>query len=951
MSETLATLTGGDADDVLYIIDGSGFIFRAYYGINRRMTTSAGEPVHAVYGFIKMLLALIRERAPSHLAIAFDLKGPSFRNELYPDYKANRSAPPEDLPPQYELCIQATELFNIPALSAPKMEADDVIGSLVKRWPGRSVIVSADKDLTQLVDDQTTWWDAKSQEMGRTEVIAKFGVPPERLIDALGLAGDASDNIPGVPGIGMKTAAKLLGEFGDLESLLSRASEVKGKRGQSLIDFADQARLSAQLATIKTDVPLQVTEPELRYEGPHVSPLAHFLKDLGFRSILSSLLDRYPDALDRQASAPSATGSSSGAPPSLTAPSLAQEAPSPKAGPSELALMAPVSPAPTIDRSKYKTVLTEEALSAVCEQIRATGELCIDLETTGLHPYDAELLGVALSWAEGEACYIPVDHFYLGAPAQLSLSVVFDHLSPILVDETIIKVAQNLKYDHKVLQRAGVTVKGWRGDPMLIAYLLDANRLSFGLDALTDDLLGHRNLSFEEVAGKKGPDDRFTQVELGLATAYAGEDADVTLRLYHVLYERLKTQPKLLALYHDVELPLSLVLADMELEGVLIDPSLLKRQSEELGLEIKALRGQVFELVGYEFNLDSPAQLGKALFETLGLTSKKKTTGGQLSTKHEELVRLEGEHEVITHILRYRHLSKLRNTYLDTLPKLIHPKSGRVHTSFKQTGTVTGRLSSKDPNLQNIPQRSTEGKRVREAFVAREGWTLISADYSQVELRLLAHFAGAKEMITAFNEGVDVHAQTASDIFKTPLEEVTSEQRSSAKGVNFGLMYGMGARKLSETIKVPQAEAKQMITAYFERYGAVRRYFEAAVEDAKIHEAASTLMGRRRPLREINSKNRGRQVMAERLAVNTPIQGTAADIMKLAMIRLYDALKREGLEAKLLLTVHDELVLEAPEAEATRVAQLTKETMEGAAQLSVPLLVEVGVGATWAVIH
>jgi DNA polymerase-1 len=838
------------------------------------------------------------------------------------------------------------------------MEADDVIGTLVSMWPGQSVVVSADKDLMQLVDAQTLWWDAKDKERGRTEVIERFGVPPERVIDLLGLAGDASDNIPGVPGIGEKTAAKLLNEFGDLNTLLSRAHEVKGKRGQSLVEFAEQARLSAQLATIKRDVPLEVTEADLRYEGPHATQLAEFLQDLGFRSILRDLLRRFPNALDTAtASSPTERSAPQTQTPTQTPTQAPTQAPTAQAS-AQLTASASydalllMSPAPAIiDRSRYRCVLTEKELSEVCAQVREAGVMCVDLETTGLHPYDAELLGVALSWREGEACYIPLDHFYLGVPVQLPAEIVWRHLGPLLADPELPKIAQNLKYEHKLFTRRGLKVEGWRGDPMLMAHLLDPSRASFGLDALTRDLLGHENLTFEEVAGKRGPEDRFSAVDLERATAYAGEDADVTLRLANLLKPRLASQPDLWRLFNEVELPLSVVLAEMELEGVLVDAERLKAQSAALLEQLKQLEASVYEQVGYSFNLDSPQQLGKALFETLGLTNKKKTEKGKLSTRHEELVRLEGEHPVITELLTYRHLAKLRNTYLEALPKLIHPKTGRVHTSFKQTGTVTGRLSSNDPNLQNIPQRTPEGRKVREAFIARPGYKLISADYSQVELRLLAHFAQAHEMIKAFIEGVDVHAQTASDVFHVPLNEVTPAQRSSAKGINFGLMYGMGARKLSETIKVPVSEAKEMISAYFERYGAVQRYMQEAVEDARLHAAATTLLGRRRPLSEVNSSNRGKQAAAERLAVNTPIQGTAADIIKLAMVRLHQRLKAEGLKAQLLLTVHDELVLEAPEDEAERVAELTREAMEGAMSLSVPLRVDLGVGESWAEIH
>ena len=926
-SDLSRRLAAASARDVLYVIDGSGIIFRAYYGVKRPMFSGDGAPVGAVYGFLKILLAILREHTPTHVAIAFDQSGPTFRSDLYPAYKAHRPPPPPDLPGQYALCVEATEALSIPALYWPKMEADDVIGSLAAAWPGRCVIVSVDKDMAQLVTGRVTLWDGKDEEMGRTEVLEKFGVPPERIVDMLGLAGDASDNIPGVPGIGQKTAAKLLSEFGPLEDLLARAAEVKGKRGEALVAHAADARLSAQLATILTDVPLTVTEEELRYAGPHMARTGAFLERMGFWSIWRSLTEAYP------APAPLARAAE---------PVLLKAAPVIEL---ERAIERPIER--PIDRAAYRCLLTAGDLAAACAEIRAAGVMCVDLETTSLHPHDALITGVALAWGPTRAAYVPVDHFYLGVPAQLTLAEALAHLRPLLADPALPKVGHHIKYEQKVLARYGVEVRGWAGDTLLMAYLLDASRERFSLDALALDLLGHKNIAFSELVPKG---ETFAGVDLERATAYAAEDADVTLRLYDLLRPRLKEAPELWRLYEEVELPLSAVLADMELRGVRVDAARLQEQSALYAKELARLEGEAHALVGRAFNLDSPKQLSGILFDELKLAASKKTHTG-FSTSQRDLERLEGAHPLVPLLLEHRHLAKLRGTYLEALPKLIHPATGRVHTSFRQTGTVTGRLSSADPNLQNIPLRTPEGRRIREAFVAQEGWTLISADYSQVELRLLAHFAHAADMIRAFEEGADIHARTAAEVFGVDPSAVTPEQRRRAKGINFGLMYGMGPRKLGETLKVPMGEAKEMIDRYFTRYASVRAYFQDAVELARAHRAATTLYGRRRPLPELESDKPAEREQGERLAVNTPIQGTAADILKVAMVRLDAALREGGLRARMLLTVHDELVLEAPLEEVERVVALTRVCMEGAATLSLPLRVDLGVGADWASIH
>jgi DNA polymerase-1 len=931
-SDLSRRLAGAGPHDVLYVIDGSGLIFRAYHGVKRPMFSREGAPVGAVYGFLRILLAILRDHTPSHVAIAFDQSGPTFRNDIYPDYKAHRPPPPPDLPAQYALCVEATEALNIPALYWPKMEADDVIGSLAAAWPGRCVVVSVDKDMAQLVTDRVTLWDGKEAETGRTQVLERFGVPPERIIDLLALAGDASDNIPGVPGIGEKTAADFLNQYGPLEELLARAPEIKGKRGGALVTHADQARLSALLATIRTDVPLTVSEEELRYNGPDMTRTRAFLERMTFWSILHTLSEAYPSAPPPEE-------------PTSVDLIMAEE----ERARAEARLAEEASaPTPQVDHKAYRCVLTATSLAEVCEEIKRAGVMSLDLETTSLHAYDALITGVALAWGPNRAAYVPVDHFYLGMPEQLTLSEALTHLRPLLTDPALPKIGHHIKYEQKVLARHQIEVRGWVGDTMLMAYLLDASREHFSLDSLTLDLLGHKNIAFGDLVSKG---ETFGGVRVEAATEYAAEDADVTLRLYALLRPQLEAAPALKRLYEEIELPLSEVLAEMELRGVRIDAERLRAQSAEYAERLAALQRRAHALVGGEpFNLDSPKQLSEVLFERLKLQSKKKTHTG-FSTSHKDLDRLEGEHPLIELLIEYRHLSKLRGTYLEALPKLIHPATGRVHTSFKQTGTVTGRLSSADPNLQNIPLRTPDGRKIREAFIAEEGWALISADYSQVELRLLAHFAHADDMIAAFKEGADIHARTAAEMFGVSLNDVTPEQRRRAKGVNFGLMYGMGPRKLSETLKVSMSEAKEMIDRYFKRYGSVRAYFQEAIEQATLQRAATTLYGRRRPLPEFESDTRAIREQAERLAVNTPIQGTAADILKAAMVRLHGALREGGFRARMLLTVHDELVLEAPVGEVERVVALTRRCMEEGVALSVPLRVDVGVGVDWASIH
>jgi DNA polymerase I len=937
----------------LYIVDASAFIFKSFHGLRERLSTADGEPVQAVFGYMRTLLRILRIKSPSHIAVAFDSKGPTFRTKIYPDYKANRPPPPPSLPEQYELCVAGTQSLGLKNFSVKELEADDIIGTLVKAWvkqtSGRCVIIGTDKDMMQLISDQVTMWDGLDKESGLDQVIEKFGVRADQVIDLLGLAGDTSDNIPGVPGIGVKTAAKLLNEYETMEGVLSHADQVKGKRGESLKQYGDQARLSAELATIACEADLGEVIDDLQslchFNGPSFNQIEPFFDQLGFARLKMDLLKRWPRSEELIATTNEVVPKQDSGEPLVSIDQTKKEIETDAGHSIPLQVV--------VDRNKYECITKESALIEAINQIKKAGVLSIDLETTSLKIHQAEILGVALAWGENQAAYVPIDHFYLGMPTQLSLEQVKDHLGPLLLDSKLPKVCQNHKYDRKVLAAHDIPSEGWEGDPMLMAHLLDPTRLSFGLDALCQWLFDHTNLTFKQVAGAKGADDRFRLVTVERATEYAAEDADMTLRLYHYFKPQIEANEALKILYYDVELPLNSVLAEMEQTGIRLDCQQLQSQSKEMLIKLLSLSEDIQALAGEKFNIDSPKQLSYILFDKLGLEAKgmkKKTSTGQKSTRHDILEKMKSQHPIIEKILNYRHFAKLRSTYLEALPSLIEPKTQRLHTSFSQIGTATGRLSSTDPNLQNIPLRTPEGKRIREAFITEEGWQLISADYSQVELRLLAHFAEATTLIEGFNQGIDIHAATASEIFGIPPDELTSDQRRGAKAINFGLMYGMGAKRLSESIGVSFKEAKTMVNTYFEKYGEVRAYFSKAVAEAELYEETKTLMGRRRPLKEINAKG-ARKAQAERLAVNTPIQGTAADILKVAMVKLHRAIKDKQLQARMLLTVHDELVIEAPDHEVEEVVALTRECMESAVQLTVPLAVEVGVGTNWAEIH
>jgi DNA polymerase-1 len=886
----------------IYLIDGSSYIYRAYYAI-RHLSNSKGEATNAVYGFTNMLLTLLREYQPQRVAVIFDSKGPTFRKEMYPEYKANRSAMPEDLVPQIPLIKEVVKGFNLPCLEMPGFEADDIIATLVKRYEEQGfavTIVTGDKDLMQIVSDRVCLLDTmKKKIFRRPEVIERFGVPPEQVLEILGLAGDTSDNIPGVPGIGEKTAATLIQEFGSIENLLANIDKVKGKKRQeNLRNFADQARISRKLADLIYDLEIEIDIDALLLGEPNREALEQLFGQLEFGK-------------------------------------LQQE-------------FSPVNELQQLS-GDYRTVLTEQELDALVQVLQQAGRFAIDTETTSLNAVEAELVGLSFAVEAGVAWYVPIGHRYLGAPDQLDQKLVLDRLRPVLEDPTCEKIGQNIKYDALVLRHAGIQLAGIAVDTMVLSYVLYPQSKSHGLDALAQDHLQHRMVPYADVCGRGKKQICFSEVEVTKATQYAAEDADMTLRLADKLLAELP-QGELHQLFYDVEMPLVEVLTQMEWRGIRIDADFLGGLSQEMGGRLHALEKQIHELGQGPFNINSPKQLGEVLFETLGLPKGKKTKTGW-STNVEVLTALAEEHDIAAKILEYRSLSKLKNTYSDALPKMINASTGRLHTSFNQAVTATGRLSSSDPNLQNIPIRSTEGRRIREAFIPQEGWTLVAADYSQVELRVMAYLADVAELKESFRAGEDIHRRTAGEIFNVFPEVVDDEMRRQAKTINFGVLYGMGAFSLAKDLGIPRSEAQRFIDHYFERYPAVLGFFEEKRAQARENQYVTTLLGRHCAIPEINSKNGAVRSYAERNAINYPVQGSAADIIKIAMVRIERRLLKENWRAQMLLQVHDELVFEVPQEELEDVCALIREEMENAVDLDLPLKVDIGQGANWAQAH
>ena len=964
--------------DHLFLVDGSAYIFRAYHALPPLTRKSDGLPVGAVSGFCNMLWKLLQEArdtsvgvVPTHFAVIFDYSSKTFRNEIFPEYKANRDAPPEDLRPQFGLIRQATRAFNVPCIETEGYEADDLIATyarLATDAGGDVTIISSDKDLMQLVGPRVTMYDTmKDRQVGPDEVVEKFGVGPEKMIDLQSLAGDSTDNIPGVPGIGPKTAAQLLDEYGDLDTLLSRAEEIKqNKRRENLIEFADQARLSRELVTLKDDVPLDIPLDGLSLEPTNGPQLVSFLKAMEFTTITRKVAEvTETDAASIEPDTIEVEGYGA-----LRGPDLDPQGSSGSVGsedgpntPADLATArAAGATGNRIDTSAYECVRDEDALLAWVSRIREVGLAAVDTETNSLDPMQAELVGISLATEPGQACYVPLNHKsgqgdLLGGgllDGQIGEKRALELLSDVLEDASILKIGQNLKYDWLVFAQHGITLSGF-DDTMLMSYVLDAGRNSHGMDELAKRWLGHECISYKEVAGSGKSAVTFDLVELDKATAYAAEDADVTLRIWQVLKPRLAAE-SMTSVYERLERPLIDVLARMEQRGVMVDRQILSRLSGELAQAAASIEAEIYELAGESFNIGSPKQLGEILFGKLGLPGGKKTASGQFSTSAQVLEDLSAEgHELPRKIVFWRQLTKLKSTYTDALPDYINPDTGRVHTSYAMASTSTGRLSSSEPNLQNIPVRTEEGRRIRTAFVAEKGTKLVSADYSQIELRVLAHIADIGQLKQAFADGLDIHAMTASEMFNTPVEGMDPMIRRRAKAINFGIIYGISAFGLANQLGIERSEASDYIKTYFERFPGIRDYMEDTKAFARENGYVETIFGRRAHYPDIKASNPQMRAFNERAAINAPIQGSAADIIRRAMIRMEGALAAEGLTAKMLLQVHDELIFEVDEAEVEKtipaISQVMEEAPFPALELAVPLKVDARAADNWDEAH
>ncbi len=938
--------------DHLHLIDGSAFIFRAYHALPPLTRKSDGLPVGAVAGFCNLIWSEITAGAAgkakaSHIAVVFDAGSKTFRNDIYPDYKANRPELPEDLRPQFPLTRDATRAFNIACIEMQGYEADDIMATLAMQAQaagGSATIISSDKDLMQLVGPGIDMWDPmKSKPIGPDEVVEKFGVNPDRVVDVQSLAGDSVDNVPGAPGIGLKTAALLINEYGNLESLLARAGEIKQpKRRETLVDNAAQIRLSRDLVTLRRDVPVEVGLDELAVRAPEAEPLMEFLSRMEFRTLASRVATK-----------------------------LKVEAPVIEAAKGfevSGAHDAPVAAAERLpfNHDAYEAVRDMAALNRWIAAIAEAGRVAVDTETTSLDEMRAELVGISLSVKAGAACYIPVGHrqgggdlFGSSAPVegQLPLDQVLAALKPVLEDASILKIGQNMKYDWKIFARHGIRIAPL-DDTMLMSYAMHAGLHNHGMDYLAEHYLGHKTIPIKELIGSGKAQLTFDQVEIDKAVRYAAEDADVTLRLWEIFRPQLP-RVRVTTVYETLERPLVPVLADMEMAGVQVDRDTLARMSNAFAQKMAQLEDEIGELAGEKFNVGSPKQLGEFLFDRLGLPGGEKTKTGAYGTGAdvlEDITTLEDTHpqgaRVAARILDWRQVAKLKSTYTDALQTAINPETGRVHTSYSIAGANTGRLASTDPNLQNIPVRTEEGRRIREAFVAPKGRVLVSLDYSQIELRILAHIADIPALQQAFRDGLDIHAMTASEMFNVPLDQMTSDIRRRAKAINFGVIYGISGFGLARNLRIPRAEAQGFIDRYFERFPGIREYMDQTIAFAKERGFVQTLFGRKINTPEINAKGPGAG-FARRAAINAPIQGTAADVIRRAMIRMPAAIA--GMDAKMLLQVHDELLFEVAEDTVPALIVRAKEVMEGASHpavdLKVPLVVEAGQGRNWAEAH
>jgi DNA polymerase-1 len=903
------TPVSGDKDKLLVLVDGSSYLYRAFHAMPS-LTNSRGEPTGAVYGVVNMLRRLLADYAPRYIAVVFDAKGRTFRDDIYAEYKANRPPMPDELSAQIASLHEIVRALGLPLLQIQGVEADDVIGTLAKRAAadGLDTLVSTgDKDMAQLVNEQVHLVDTmKDVVYDRAAVIAKFGVPPERIIDYLTLVGDTSDNIPGVPGIGPKTAAKLLQEHGSLDNLVAHAADIVGKVGENLRAALAHLPMSRQLATIHCDVELPQKPLDLQPAAPDETKLRELYSRLEFKGWLADL-----SGTNRPVSVAESAAVSAG----------------------------------------YETILDEKTLDAWIARLRAAGQFAFDTETTSLDAMVAEIVGVSFAERSGMAAYVPLAHVYPGAPAQLDRDAVLKKLKPLLEDPTLLKIGQNLKYDMNVLMNYGIELAGIRYDTMLESYVLDSTASRHDMDSLALKYLGYKTLKYEDVAGKGKNQINFSEVPIEQASAYAAEDADITLRLHETLWPRLSGFERLTKLFDEIEMPLVPVISRIERHGVRIDVGMLRNQSQELAKRLQEVEQEAYAAAGQPFNMASPKQIQEILYGQHKLPVLKKTPTGQPSTAEEVLAELSLDYPLPRMILEYRSLSKLKSTYTDKLPEMINPKTGRVHTSYHQAVAATGRLSSTEPNLQNIPVRTAEGRRIRQAFIAEPGNKIISADYSQIELRIMAHLSGDAGLQKAFAQNMDVHRATAAEVFGVAPDLVSDEMRRNAKAINFGLIYGMSAFGLAKQLRIDRAAAQEYVERYFARYPGVRDFMERTRELARRQGYVETLFGRRLHLPEINASNMVRRQAAERAAINAPMQGTAADLIKRAMLVADDWIARERPRARMIMQVHDELVFEVAEGDVASAKETIRRSMVEVATLDVPLVVDVGVGQNWDEAH
>jgi DNA polymerase-1 len=886
----------------LYLIDGSSYIYRAFYALGR-LSNAQGMPTQAIFGYLQMIRRILDQEKPDYLAVVFDAKGPTFRHELYGQYKAHRPTMPDDLVVQIPYIKQVSRLYGLPIVEKGGFEADDIIATLAKEAEARGfevIIVSGDKDLMQIISPQIRIWDTlKDKILNEESVRERFGTSPAGLVDVMGLAGDSSDNVPGVPGIGEKTAVKLIMAHGSLDKVLAEETAVTPpKLKERLLQYKEQALLSRQLVTLNSKVSLDLSATDLKIQGKDIPELKDLFEELGFKKFLEEL-----------------GGESK------------KEEQSPR---------------------EYQGILVWEDLLACLEEIKKNGRVSLDLETTSEDPLRAEIVGISLSFREGQAVYVPVGHSYLGAPQQLPVDRVLNVLKEIVEDSNIDMIGQNVKYEWIILKRYGLAYRGKAFDTMIASYLLTPSRRTHNLTQIAGEYLNRRLTTYKEVVGTGAKALNFSQVPIDQAVAYGAEDAEATLACAGKLAPLLRSEG-LEDLFYRMEMPLVPVLAQMEMDGIRVDGEALNHFSKEVQGKLFELEERIYLLAGERFNINSPQQLSYILFEKLKLPQGKKTKGKTgLSTDAEVLKELAYSYPLASEVWNYRTLNKLKSTYIDALPKLILPRTGRLHTSFNQTITATGRLSSSEPNLQNIPVRTEEGRRIRQAFIPETGWKMLSFDYSQIELRILAHYSGDQTLVDAFLVGQDIHSRTAAELFSVSPEAITSEMRRQAKVINFGILYGMSAFGLSKELGINNREAQVMIDQYFLTYRGVKQYIDQTLAEARQTKIVTTLFNRRRLIEEIDSSNRAVRQFAERTAINTPIQGTAADLIKMAMIRIAEIMTTERMGSRMLLQVHDELVFEAPKEEVSRLTSLVKEIMEGVITLRVPLLVQVAVGDNWA---